>query len=126
MTESASNLPLGAPSKSVLAEEAKNDLHATPRSLLEFAEKMAGVMEGALNDKVRAKTAFLDLSECVSTKSPDLPRSIRVICLANAERLSKKYPSEFANDFLNLVNETAPDLLSQAGVAGKGPFGKRQ
>lgn len=120
----ASKLPLGAPSKAVLAAEVKSDVHATPPSLLAFADRLANLMENAFVSKQAAQAAFVELSECAKSQNKELSRTIQSLCLANAERLSKKYPSQFANSFTNLVNELSPDLLTLAGVAGRSPFRK--
>jgi hypothetical protein len=84
---------LSPPSLKVLRMEVKNNPHATPPSLLEFAARLAERMEAANSSVEIASTVFKELEACITNEELREATSVQALCLEATSRLSKSYPS---------------------------------
>lgn len=110
--------PLDPPALEAVRAEVARDPHGTPPTLLAFASRMADRMEVALASEAEATRFFGELDDCVQDQSPatGLPQT-RLSCLANAGRLSRKYPGALSGKFGELEDKV-PGLAATLRSAG--------
>lgn len=107
-----SALPLGAPTQQTLRDDVRTDTHGTPKSLLAFAESLAGTMEAALQDAAKAKETFAQLSSCVQSEDARMATSARALCLSNAKRLAEKHPDALGASYSAMVKRAPAQIAS--------------
>lgn len=72
-----------------IKEEVRSNPHATPPSLLKFAQSMYPLMEKALKDEGDARVLINALQDCALDESS--AHAARVLCVTNSERLAVKH-----------------------------------
>lgn len=92
------------PDKNEVKEEVRKNPHATPKSLIDFAQAFAPLFEKSINNQVDASVFIDELDDCVSNES--VPQSARAQCLLNAEKLSKIHPQ--LKEKTNKIRKEAP------------------
>lgn len=100
---------LKPPSADRIRAEAAEDPHATPDSLLDFAEQLGARMEDALASREEAEDLFEELEDCVNTPEARTPPSVRALCLDNAQKLSETYPNAFSSRYSTMEGKVDPD-----------------
>jgi hypothetical protein len=99
--------------RSSYREEARQNPHATPRSILRFASEMATRMEDARRSPARARAVFEQLLACAGSEG--LPQ-IRAICWVNASTLAREGGFDST---LDRARATVPDeVLELADAIG--------
>jgi hypothetical protein len=91
--------------------------HMTPRVLLEFAHQLAGLMERAMDSEQEAGPVFAQLEDCAGDPQSKEVIQARLICLANASRLSKQYPDLLGKRY-GLLAAKVPNLVGMLQVSG--------
>lgn len=95
------------PQLTALREEVKKDPHSTPPVLLKFADQMATAMDEAKKGESEGTALFKKLQTCIAQ---DAPIAARGLCLENAKRLSKMYPS-LEGPFSELMKSTPKNVI---------------
>jgi hypothetical protein len=113
------------PTQAPVAEEDKApeasdfaDPDAASESLVSFAHQLSGLMERAMDSEKEALPAFTQLEQCARDPAGQEVLQARLICFANASRLSKEFPSLLATRFRTLAehNPKLAGLLQTTGL----------
>lgn len=102
-----------------IREEVERNPHATPQTLLAFAEEIAASMDGAFANKETRFEVSRQLIACARDgQSKGAAKAARALCLSNLERLKERFPEELTASYQSLLAELPEDLIFVAGVAG--------
>ncbi|MBM3383432.1 MAG: hypothetical protein FJY29_13500 [Betaproteobacteria bacterium] len=105
------------PAATQVREEVALDSHATPQSLIAFAEQLTESMQAAYtNTEVRYNVSRQLMACAKDAQSRGAAQAARALCLTNLERLKDKFPEELTPGFQSLVAELPDDLLFVAGI----------
>lgn len=105
-----------APKHRTVWEEAEQDPHTTPPSLLKFAREMAPLMERALANPKDAELLTNELEQCMLNDT--LAQSARALCLSNAERLAAKHPG-LKNQAEAMKRKASPEIARLVDASKK-------
>ncbi|MDR3607690.1 MAG: hypothetical protein P4M08_09950 [Oligoflexia bacterium] len=98
------------PDPETLKHEAGDDLHATPPSLIRFAQEISSRIESAKQSPDAAKALFDRFeNECVGAQ---VAIPAQTLCLNGAEELAQKYPEELKDRYERL-QASAPERVKQ-------------
>ncbi|MEN9529023.1 MAG: hypothetical protein RI932_896 [Pseudomonadota bacterium] len=104
------------PAKQV-REEAAQDSHTTPQSLIAFAEDLAESLQTAYTNSEARYNVSRQLIACAKdSQAKGAAQAARALCLTNLERLKEKFPEELSPGFQSLIAELPEDLLFVAGI----------
>jgi hypothetical protein len=99
-----------------IVKEYQEDPHASPPSLIKFAEQMAMQIQEAKKSPEKVNAVFSQLENCVD-ESKGSVTSLRAYCLWNAERLMQAYP-DFYERYHSLQRRASDDVLILARAIG--------
>lgn len=107
-----------APDPRQVLEEARENPHQTPQSLIDFAHQLAGPMERAQKSEKDALPVFAQMETCATDQVGLQPIQARVVCLANAARLAELYPAPLAARYQALAraNPALASILETTGL----------
>lgn len=109
--------PLEMPDSGVVRQEAADNVHMTPRALLELAHRLAGLMEQAMDSEQAAGPVFTQLEDCATDTQGRQVVQARLVCFANASRLSKQWPDSIGPRF-KVLSGRAPNLAGMLEATG--------
>jgi hypothetical protein len=100
------------------ALEEMPDPDLSSESLIGFAHQLSGLMERAMSSEKEALPAYAQLEQCAQNSDGNEVLQARLICFANASRLSKEFPSLLGTRFraLSEHNPKLAGLLETTGL----------
>lgn len=96
------------PPDTKVKDEAGENPHRTPESLITFAEKMGPLVEKAMTNKEDARKLINDLRDCALDNQA--AHSARALCLSNADKLAAAHP-ELKGKASQIRSETPEDIV---------------
>lgn len=96
------------PPDTKVKDEAGENPHRTPESLITFAEKMGPLVEKAMTNKEDAKKLIVDLRDCALDSK--VAHSARALCLSNADKLAAAHP-ELKGKAKQIRSEAPEDIV---------------
>ena len=116
--DEAGGVQLLPPNLGDVREEAAQNPHGTPPSLLAFAAMMGERMETALASESDAERFFPELESCVDDSAGSQAPQTRVVCLVNAGRLARRHPKLASRyDELSRKNPSIAQLVKMTGLS---------
>lgn len=93
--------------------EVAKDPHGTPQSITKFSLELGERLDAVNNDD-EAASLMDELDQCVTKTERKASTSVKTLCLLNAKKLAKKFPSMDAK-FANLEERADSDIRSNVG-----------
>ncbi len=97
------------PSREEMARQVEADPHVTPEALLKFSVSLSEKQEQALKSEETAKSFLSEMESCALEQKGRY--SIQALCLLNAKRMEKVYPS-LSGDYRRLEQLTDPKVVT--------------
>jgi hypothetical protein len=98
---------LSIPNRETIRAEVEKNPHETPPSLLKFSIELGRQFKIAMLSEKNARSFFKKLEECVTDPTLQGADSSQALCLRDAQRLARAFPS-LQGLFNNLSDEASP------------------
>lgn len=98
--------------------EAADDPHSTPASLIAFAAELGERLTEALVSESSASTYLRELSECAAATDQDTLPSAQALCLMHAKLVVRKFPA-LSETLVLIEKHSNPEALRRARLVGK-------
>src|SRR5262249_30351475 len=98
------------PSGEDLRREVADNPHTTPIGLVRFSVELYEKQTEALKSEETAHTFFSELENCALGPEQKGLHNVQALCLLNAKRLQKAYPS-LAREYDRLESQAEPDAV---------------
>jgi hypothetical protein len=107
-----------APRSKETLDQARENPHQTPPSLIEFAHQLAGPMERAMKSEAEARPVFAQMESCAGDHGGNQAIQARVVCMANAARLAELFPTALGARYQALLrkNPSIAAILETTGL----------
>jgi hypothetical protein len=88
--DSAADRELAPPQLAQMKQDIAADPHATPASMIRFAQELGGRLEGAMKSEQAARAFVSEMSACVKG---NYPSSVQALCLVSVRALADEKPA---------------------------------